>query len=86
MTITQTTPSPFVIPVIPSSPPPSQAGQHILASALVSLSAFYATSGQLAQVQVLEESALGLLRTIQSPNVPRYRKRSIHYASSIVPH
>jgi hypothetical protein len=67
--ITQTTPPPSVIPVIPSSPPPSPAGQRILASALVSLSAFYATSGQLAQAQVLEESALDLLRAIQSPDL-----------------
>lgn len=59
---TQTTPP---IPVIPSSPPSSPAYQRVLASALVSLSAFYATSGQLRQAQALEESALDLLRSIR---------------------
>ncbi|KAH9966660.1 hypothetical protein BC827DRAFT_1177584 [Russula dissimulans] len=55
------------LPAIPSSPPSSPAEQRVLASAFVSLSAFYATSGQLRQAQVLEESALGLLRSIPSP-------------------
>ena len=58
---TQTTPP---IPVIPSSPPSSPSSQRTLASALVSLSAFYATSGQLDQAQTLEKSALDLLRSI----------------------
>ncbi|KAI0006025.1 hypothetical protein BJV74DRAFT_760940 [Russula compacta] len=57
-------------PMIPSSPPSSPARQRILASAFVSLSAFYATSRQLRQAQDLEESALGLLRSIRSPDLP----------------
>ena len=56
------------VPVIPSTPPSSPASQRILASALVSLSAFYATSGQLRQAQSLEESALDLLRSIRLPS------------------
>ena len=62
---TQTIPP---IPVIPSEPPSSPASQRILASALVSLSAFYAMSGQLRQAQSLEESALDLLRSIRLPS------------------
>ncbi|KAI0306583.1 hypothetical protein B0F90DRAFT_1808247 [Multifurca ochricompacta] len=54
------------LPAVPSSPPPSPAGQRTLASALVSLSAFYAMSGQLRQAQALEESALDLLRSVRS--------------------
>jgi len=57
------------LPVVPSSSPSSPAAQRTLASVLVSLSAFYATSGRLPQAQVLEESALDLLRTIQPPNL-----------------
>ena len=74
---TQTT-SP--LPVIPSSPPSSPAEQRILASALVSLSAFYATSRQLSQAQVLEGSALDLLRAIQSPNLasPASAPQTLH--------
>ncbi|KAI9509376.1 hypothetical protein F5148DRAFT_978461 [Russula earlei] len=53
---------------IPSSPPSSPAEQRVLASALVSLSAFYATSGQLRQARDLEESALDLLRSIRFPD------------------
>jgi tetratricopeptide (TPR) repeat protein len=64
---TQTTP---LIPVIPASPPSSPAGQRILASALVSLSAYYATSGQLRQAQALEEPALDLLHSIRTPDSP----------------
>ena len=64
---TQTTP---LIPVIPASPPSSPAEQRVLASALVSLSAFYATSGKLRQAQALEESALDLLRSIRAPGPP----------------
>ena len=73
---TQTPP----LPVVPSSPPSSPAEQRILASALVSLSAFYATSRQLPQAQVLEESALDLLRAIQSPHVssPASAPQTLH--------
>jgi hypothetical protein len=71
---TQTTPS---IPAILSSPPSSPASQRILASALVSLSAFYATSGQLRQAQSLEESALDLLRSIRLPS-PTSAPQTLH--------
>ncbi|KAA1471180.1 hypothetical protein DENSPDRAFT_864997 [Dentipellis sp. KUC8613] len=50
------------VPVIPASPPASPYLQRTLASALVSLSAFYATSGQLHQAEIVQNSALGLLR------------------------
>ncbi|KAI0054057.1 hypothetical protein FA95DRAFT_1480024 [Auriscalpium vulgare] len=55
------------IPVIPTAPPVTPSAQRTLASALVSLSAFYATSGQLRQAQTVEESALSLLRSIRPP-------------------
>ena len=55
-------------PVIPITPPSSPSAQRTLASALVSLSAYYATSGQLRQAQAVEESALDLLRSIRSPD------------------
>jgi hypothetical protein len=74
---TQTTPP---IPMIPPSSPSSPAGQRIFASALVSLSAFYATSGQLRQAQVLDESALDLLRSIRSSNLssPASAPQTLH--------
>ena len=74
---TQTTPP---IPAIPSSPPSSPASQRTLASALVSLSAFYATSGQLHQAQALEKSALDLLRSIHlsSPTSPPQTLHSLY--------
>ncbi|THH17805.1 hypothetical protein EW146_g3067 [Bondarzewia mesenterica] len=53
------------IPVIPASAPSSPSAQRTLASALVSLSAYYATSGQLRQAQTVEETALNLLRSIR---------------------
>ncbi|KAF8275025.1 hypothetical protein EI94DRAFT_1712210 [Lactarius quietus] len=56
-----------MIPVIPPTPPSSPSAQRTLASALVSLSAYYATSGQLPQAQAIEESALDLLRSIRLP-------------------
>jgi hypothetical protein len=71
---TQTAPP---IPVIPSSPPSSPSSQRILSSALVSLSAFYATSGQLRQAQSLEESALDLLRSIRLPS-PTSAPQTLH--------
>ena len=53
------------IPTIPASVPSSPLAQRTLASALVSLSAYYATSGQLREAQVTQESALNLLRSIR---------------------
>ncbi|KAH9079401.1 hypothetical protein EDB83DRAFT_1269497 [Lactarius deliciosus] len=57
-----------LIPVIPSTPPSSPSAQRTLASALVSLSVYYATSGQLREAQAVEESALDLLRSIRFPS------------------
>ena len=59
-----------LIPVIPPTPPSSPSAQRTLASALVSLSAYYATSGQLHQAQAIEEFALDLLRSIRFPDSP----------------
>ncbi|KAI0647015.1 hypothetical protein C8Q79DRAFT_1000069 [Trametes meyenii] len=58
---------PSAVPTVPQSIPPNPLGQRTLVSALVSLSAFYATTGQLRQAQALEESSLNLLRSIPSP-------------------
>ncbi|KAI0780977.1 hypothetical protein BD413DRAFT_600445 [Trametes elegans] len=55
------------IPVVPNSIPSSPFAQRTLASTLVSLSAFHATTGQLHQAQDIEESSLNLLRSIPSP-------------------
>jgi hypothetical protein len=65
---TESTQTTTLVPVLPASPPSSPAEQRILASALVSLSAFYATSGQLRLAQALEESALTLLGFIRAPS------------------
>jgi len=54
---------PMVPPTVPSSP----LGQRTLISTLVSLSTYYATTGQLKQARVVEESALDLLRSIPQP-------------------
>ena len=56
-----------ITPIVPESPPPSPLAQRTLVSTLISLSAFYATSGQLKQAQALEESSLDLLRTVITP-------------------
>ncbi|KAJ7774819.1 hypothetical protein B0H16DRAFT_1508551 [Mycena metata] len=55
------------VPITPPIPPSSPAAQRILASALVSTSAFYATTRQLKQAQTLEEDGLDLLRSIRPP-------------------
>jgi hypothetical protein len=57
-----------LMPVIPSTLPSSPSTQCTLASALVSLSAYYATSGQLHEAQAVEESSLDLLRSIRFPD------------------
>lgn len=54
---------PTVPPVVPSSP----LAQRTLISTLVSLSTYYATSGQLTQAKQAEEASLNLLRTIKQP-------------------
>ncbi|KAF8654162.1 hypothetical protein AX16_003691 [Volvariella volvacea WC 439] len=52
---------------VPTKVPSSPFAQRILVSALVSQSAYLASSGQLKQAQALEEQALALLRSIPSP-------------------
>ena len=56
-----------LIPAVPSTAPLAPQSQRTLASALVSLSAFYATSGQFKKAQQVEESALNLIRSIPPP-------------------
>ncbi|KAH9854183.1 hypothetical protein C2E23DRAFT_819917 [Lenzites betulinus] len=58
---------PNAAPAIPEAAPTSPLAQRTLTSALVSLSAFYATTGQLRQAQAAEETSLDLLRSIPSP-------------------
>ncbi|KAJ7046775.1 hypothetical protein C8F04DRAFT_1061706 [Mycena alexandri] len=55
------------VPAVPPVPPSSPAAQRILASALVSTSAFYGMTRQLRQAQTFEEDALDLLRSIRPP-------------------
>ncbi|KAL4067620.1 hypothetical protein V8B97DRAFT_1949822 [Scleroderma yunnanense] len=54
---------PAISPTIPSSP----FAQRTLASALVSLSAYYSTSHRLKEAQELQHAALSLLRSIPAP-------------------
>ncbi|OCH95555.1 hypothetical protein OBBRIDRAFT_537609 [Obba rivulosa] len=54
-------------PKVPESPPSAPISQRTLASTLVSLSAHYATTGELKQAQAVEESSLNLLRSIPQP-------------------
>ena len=56
------------IPVLPDVPPSSPQAQRTLTSTLVSLSAFYATSGQFRKAQEVEETALNLIRSITPPD------------------
>lgn len=58
---------PVIPPTVPQSVPSSPLAQRTLVSSLVSLSAYYATTGQLRQAQELEESSLDLLRSVPSP-------------------
>lgn len=55
------------VPMVPSIAPSSPQAQRTLTSALVSLSSFYATSGQFKKAQQVEESALDLIRSIPPP-------------------
>lgn len=61
---------PTEIPVVPDSPPSSPLAQRTLASILVSLSAYYAKSGQLHQARAVEEAGLNVLRSIRPPESP----------------
>ncbi|KAJ7709911.1 hypothetical protein B0H17DRAFT_1029748 [Mycena rosella] len=54
-------------PAVPTTPPSSPASQRVLASALVSTSAFYAMARQLSQAQKIEQGSLDLLRSIRPP-------------------
>ncbi|KAF9227933.1 hypothetical protein BS17DRAFT_793538 [Gyrodon lividus] len=54
-------------PTISQSAPSSPSAQRTLASTLVSLSAYYSTSGQLKLARQIQESVLVLLRNIPSP-------------------
>src|ERR1700722_2666139 len=54
-------------PFVPQKAPSSPLSQRTLTSTLVSLSSFYATSGQLSQAQAIEEASLDLLRSIRAP-------------------
>ena len=56
-----------MLPTVPESIPSSPLAQRTLVSALVSLSAFYATTGQLQQAQAIEDASLNLLRSLPSP-------------------
>jgi tetratricopeptide (TPR) repeat protein len=55
------------LPVALDSAPSSPSAQRLLSATLVSLSAFYATSGQLMQAQSIEEAGLRILRSIRPP-------------------
>ncbi|KAH9842769.1 uncharacterized protein C8Q71DRAFT_734366 [Rhodofomes roseus] len=68
------------VPVVPDSAPSSPLAQRTLASTLVSLSVFYATSGQLEQARSLEQSSLDLLRSIKQPESfeSASRPRALH--------
>ena len=56
------------VPNISQSTPSSPSAQRTLTSTLVSLSAYYSTSGNLKQARRLQETALTLLRSIPSPS------------------
>ena len=53
--------------VVPTSAPSSPLAQRSLVSTLVSISAFYATTGQLKKAQESETRSLNLIRSITSP-------------------
>ena len=53
--------------VIPTSVPPSPLAQRSLVSTLVSVSAFYATTGQLKKAREMETLSLDLIRSIKQP-------------------
>jgi len=54
--------------LISRQPPPSPLAQRLLSSTLVSLSAFYARSGQYHMAKFVEEKGLSALRAIQLPD------------------
>ena len=54
---------------VPTSAPSSPLSQRSLVSTLVSVSAFYATTGQLKKAQEMETSSLDLIRSIKQPEL-----------------
>lgn len=56
------------LPIIPPTPPSEPLAQRTFISILVSLSALYATSGELRKAQALEELSLDVLRSIRQPD------------------
>ncbi|XP_006458134.1 hypothetical protein AGABI2DRAFT_64000 [Agaricus bisporus var. bisporus H97] len=54
--------------LVPERPPSSPLAQRLLSSTLVSLSAFYARTGQYREAQLVEERALSVLRAIHPPD------------------
>lgn len=54
-------------PMVPNAIPSSPLAQRTLITTLISLSTYYATSGQLSKAKQVEESSLDLLRTIKQP-------------------
>ncbi|KAK2466922.1 hypothetical protein APHAL10511_001180 [Amanita phalloides] len=63
---------------VPSSAPSSPYAQRTLTNTLVSLSAFYAASGQLTEAQRVQESTLNLIRSIPSPESPSSPAQLLH--------
>lgn len=53
--------------IVPTSPPSSPVAQRSLVSTLVSVSAFYATTGQLKRARDVETLSLDLIRSIKQP-------------------
>ncbi|PBK96849.1 hypothetical protein ARMGADRAFT_1052701 [Armillaria gallica] len=54
-------------PAVPTITPSSASAQRILSSVLVSLSAFYATTRNLQEAEVVEDSALNAIRSMAQP-------------------
>ena len=65
LTHNKTEPPP--LPAIPQSLPSEPAAQRTFLSTLVSLSAFYATTGQLRQAQTVQDASLTLFSGVQQP-------------------
>lgn len=59
------TPDTSILLTLPQTPPDHPLAQRTLASALVALSAFYATSGRLRDARAAEEASLDLLKSMR---------------------
>ncbi|KAJ8521616.1 hypothetical protein ONZ45_g1718 [Pleurotus djamor] len=66
-------------PAIPASAPSSPMQQRVLSSVLVSLSAFYATSGRLKEAQSHEEQSIRFLQSIYNPTPPTTPSQALHH-------